>query len=355
MNLDDELRRRMQAAADQAGASANPGAVAQSVATKAAAGPRPSLRLLGGLGAAGVIAGSVIGFTALKPAESAGASAMIVQTQQYSLYDCPNGGLRGTARPGDRVFVTGRDESGEWLELRDPRNQSTRAWVPVDAVDPDAVADVPVVPCNPAVELLAGEAATTSTSSTVPETTTTTPETTSTVASTTVPPTVPVTTKPTVPVTTRPTVAVTAPPTIPPTVPTTVPPTGPPTVPPTVPPTTLPADTQKPTVGQGAASPSKVYDSSWSANCASTSIITVTATDNAAVASVQGTWSGVAGSPKQFTKGAGNSWTMTFGPFSGLAGSFNQAIQISIVARDAIGNQSTAAIVSVTVDGTCLI
>ncbi|MCY7299973.1 MAG: hypothetical protein LH616_12265, partial [Ilumatobacteraceae bacterium] len=129
MSLDDELRRRMQAAADQAGAGVNPGALAQTTAAKAVAGTRPSLRLIGGLGTAGVMLGGVIGFTALKPIESAGATAVIVETQRYSLYDCPDGGLRGTALPGDRVYVTGRNEAGDWLELRDPRNQSNRAWV----------------------------------------------------------------------------------------------------------------------------------------------------------------------------------------------------------------------------------
>jgi len=349
MSLDDELRRRMQAAADRAGAGVNPGAVAQTVAAKAATGPRPSFRLIGGLGAVGVMVGGVIGFTALKPTESAGATAVIVETQRYSLYDCPDGGLRGTALPGDRVYVTGRNEAGDWLELRDPRNQSNRAWVPADAVDPDAIVDVPVVQCNPTIELMASVA---TSSTTVVDTTTTTaiPETTTTVAPTTVPVTVPITTKPTVPAT----APSTAPPTVAPTVPSTVPSTAPPTVPPTAPPT-LPPDTQKPTVGQAAANPTKIYDSSWSANCASSSVITVSAADNIGVTSVQGTWSGVAGSPKQFVKGAGTTWTLTFGPFSGLASGFNQAVQISIVARDAAGNASTPVNVAVTVNGTCLI
>lgn len=353
MSLDDELRRRMQAAADGAGAGANPSAVAQTVASQAAAGPRPSLRLIGGLGAAGVIVGGVIGFTALKPAESAGATTVIVETQRYSLYDCPDGGLRGTALPGDRVYVTGRNEAGNWLELRDPRNQSNRAWVPAGAVDPDAVVDVPVVQCNPAVELMASVA---TSSTTVVETTTTTaiPETTTTIAPNAVPTTVPVTTKPTVPATAPPTVQPTVPPAVKPTVPPTAPPTAPPTVPPTAPPT-LPPDTQKPTLGKAAATQAKIYDSSWSANCASISVITVSAADNIGVTSVQGTWSKVAGSPRQFVKGAGTTWTMTFGPFSGLASGFNQAIQISIVARDAAGNASTAANVTITLSGECLI
>ncbi|HQZ36124.1 MAG TPA: hypothetical protein PK020_16980 [Ilumatobacteraceae bacterium] len=334
MSVDDELRRRLQAAADQAGNGANAGAMTQAVATKAAAGPRPSLRLLGGLGVAGVIVGGVIGFTALKPAESAGAAAVIVDTQRYSLFDCPDGALRGSALPGDRVYVTGRNQAGDWLELRDPRNSSNRAWVPATAVDPDAVADVPVVPCKESVELIADTATSTSTttSTTIPETTTTTtvPETTTTLAPTTVPVTTPITTKPTVPV------------------------TAPPTVPPTVPPT-LPPDTQKPVLGQATTSKSEIWDVSGAPYCDTTSIITINATDNVAVTSVQATWTGLPGSPKQFTKGAGNTWTMTFGPFSGLNYTFNQPIQISIVARDAAGNQSTPATVSVTVHGECLI
>ena len=325
MSLDDELRRRLQTAADNASAGANPAAMTEAVATKAAAGVRPPLRLIGGLGVAGVIVGGVIGFTALKPAESAGASAVIVQTQRYSLYDCPGGGLRGTALPGDRVFVTGRNEAGDWLELRDPRNQSNRAWVPAGAVDPDAVADVPVVPCNPAVEMVTGAATSTSTttSTTVPETTTTTvPESTTTIA-TTVPVTTPITTKPTVPVT--------------------VPPTAPPTAPP---------DTQKPTVGPATASPQDVFQT---AGCDLTSTITVTAADNVGVSSVRGTWKGVSGSPKEFVKGKGNTWTMTFGPFTGLAQGFFQSIQISIIARDAAGNQSAPGTVTVNVYDECVI
>lgn len=344
MNLDDELRRRLQAAADEAGAGVDPAAVTQAAVTKAAAATRPSLRLIGGLGVAGVIVGGAIGFTALKPTASAGASAVIVQTQRYSLYDCPDGGLRGTALPGDRVYVTGRNETGDWLELRDPRNQTNRAWVPADAVDPDAVGDVPVVPCSPAVELVAGVATTSTTSTTVAETTTTTvPATTTTVAPTTVPVSTPLTPKPTVPPT--------APPTVPPTAPPTVPATIPPTVPPTVPPT-LPPDTQKPTLSPATASPDTVFQA---AGCNLTSTITVTANDNVGVSSVRGTWKGVSGSPKEFAKGKANTWTMTFGPFTGLPLGFHQAIQISIVARDAAGNQSTAAIVIVNVYDQCVI
>ncbi len=186
MSLDDELRRRLQEAADRAGAGADPATITQQVAKQTAVGARPPLRLLGAIGAAGLVAGGVLGFTALKPDDS-NAVATQIQVQQYSLYDCPGGAAAGIAYPGDRVYVTGRNEAGDWLELRDPRQQATSRWVPADAVDPDVVAGVPVRSCTQDVSLLA-EGATTTTETT---TTSTVPETTTTVPATTVPATVP--------------------------------------------------------------------------------------------------------------------------------------------------------------------
>ena len=175
MSFDDELRRRMQQAADAAGEGADPAAIAAEVATRAAkGGVRPPLRLLGALGVTGLLAGGALGFTAMSPDDPAPGPAVAIGTQQYSLFDCPDGAAIGTAYPGDRVYVVGRDDTGGWLEVRDPRHQSTHLWVPADAVDPDAVADVPVVPCNDPVTLQAAEAETT----TAPVQTTTPPTTT---------------------------------------------------------------------------------------------------------------------------------------------------------------------------------
>ena len=83
-------------------------------------------------------------------------------------------------------------------------------------------------------------------------------------------------------------------------------------------------------------------------------MLTAIATDNVGVTSVTGTWSGLAGSPKAFTKGSGNSWTMQFGPFSGLGFAYNQLITITITAKDAAGN-SQATTVQVRVYGECLL
>ncbi|MCE9621945.1 MAG: hypothetical protein K8R99_06345 [Actinomycetia bacterium] len=287
-------------------------------------------RLLGGLGAAGLLVGGALGFTLLRPDDSGG-SAATVDVQQYSLYDCPDGAATGSAYAGDRVFVIGRDESGGWYEIRDPRNQSSVVWVPTGAVNPDEVIDVPVHECAEPIELIVAGA----------ETTTTVLETTTTVGQTTVPGTTPVTTKNTTKATT------------PATTPQGTTPQGttPATSPPTTPTTAAP-DTTKPIASSPGRSPDTIYDAATdNVNCPETSTLTVTATDNVAVTGVTGTYSGVGGSPKAFTKGAGNTWSATFGPFSGLAAGFNSTITIVIVARDAAGNTSNAVQTSVTVNG----
>jgi hypothetical protein len=128
--------------------------------------------------------------------------------------------------------------------------------------------------------------------------------------------------------------------------------TTPPTAPPTSPTTTLAPDTTKPVASSPGRSPAAIYDSAAdSVNCPETSTLTVTATDNVAVTQVTGTYSGLAGSPKAFSNSGGNTWTATFGPFSGLASAYSQSITITIVASDAAGNTSTAVQTSVQVDG----
>lgn len=161
MSLDDELRKRMQQAADRAGHGIDPSTLARA-ATSRATGGGMKQTLLGGLGVAGLVAGGVLGFTALAPSDdgNAGSVGATVDVSQYSLYDCPNGALSGQARPGDRVYVVGRDDSGEWLEIRDPRNQAVLRWLPAAAVDPDNVIDVPVHECSRPIEMVAGDGST---------------------------------------------------------------------------------------------------------------------------------------------------------------------------------------------------
>ena len=61
MSTDDELRRRLQQAADLAGAGTDPASLTQQVMTKAAVGVRAPMRLLGAIGVAGFWAGATIG------------------------------------------------------------------------------------------------------------------------------------------------------------------------------------------------------------------------------------------------------------------------------------------------------
>jgi len=251
-----------------------------------------------------LIGGGALGFTALRSDDDGGGGgASGADAQLYSLYDCPDGAIAGAVYAGDRVYVTGRDASGGWYEVRDPRNQASVRWVPEGAVDPDAVVDVPVRECSVPVELVgAGEESSTTTTTVAGQTGPTTTVTEQTAPGTTVQ-------------------------------------------------TTPVADKVKPTVSQAGRSPAQIFDSSCGAPYASISTITVTATDNVAVTQVTGTYSGLGGSPLSFTKGGGNTWTATFGPFTGLAPGYFQNITIIIVARDAAGNTSSATQVSVEVNG----
>jgi hypothetical protein len=321
MSLDDELRRRLQQAADQAGAGTDPAALTHQVTKQAAVGARPPLRLLGAIGAAGLVAGGALGFTALRPGDTAQSTDRQVvvaeQIRRHGLYDCPRGGEVGVAHAGDRLFVVGRSDDGGWLAVRavDGGNIS---WLAAAALTADDDREVPTLTCTETTAMNTGtEQATTST---IGETTTTVD------TSTTVATTVPATT----------------------TTPTTTPATVPPTAPPTAPP-----DTQQPSL-QASSNATEIFDSSGP-ECVNEATLTAIATDNVGVTSVTATWSGLPGSPKAFTKGAGNTWTATFGPFSGIA-TPNQLVTITITARDAAGNtRATAVQITVWGEGMCLI
>lgn len=318
MSLDDELRRRLQQAADQAGAGTDPAALTHQVTKQVAVGARPPLRLLGAIGAAGLVAGGALGFTALRPSdETQSIDRQVVvaeQIRRHGLYDCPGGAIVGEARPGDRLFAVGRADDGSWLAVR-AVNGGDISWLPASALATDDDRELPTLTCTETIAMNVGAADTTTT--TIEATTTTTVETTTTTSTPT----------------------------------TTVPATVPPTAPPTAPPPTLPPDTQQPSI-QASSSENEIFDVAQ--NCESQAVLTATATDNVGVTAVTATWSGLPGSPKAFTKGAGTTWTATFGPFSGLATNYSEQITITITARDAAGNTRSTN-VQVWVYGTCLI
>lgn len=179
MNIDDEIRRRLQAAADRAGAGVSPGSLAFGARARAGrrtrggpAGGRP-WHLFAGLAVVGLGGGAALGFTVLDGTDDAAAG---VGGERYGLYDCPDGAVVGDASPGDRVYVTGRDEQGAWLRIRDPRDASAERWVPVGAVDADDANSpdtLEVVECDQPIGLVAATIAPVDTlpPETVPDTT----------------------------------------------------------------------------------------------------------------------------------------------------------------------------------------
>jgi hypothetical protein len=61
-----------------------------------------------------------------------------VSLDAVSTFDCPDGGEVGEVHRGDRVLATGRDDSGGWIEIRDPRDLGARVWVNATYLVPDA-------------------------------------------------------------------------------------------------------------------------------------------------------------------------------------------------------------------------
>ena len=255
MTFDDELRARIQQAADQAGAGADPAAMTAAASTAATSGAggaaaASTWRLFGLLAVTGLVVGGALGFTVLQPDDTAASASPALVVDGYALYDCPDGAPAGSARPGDRVWVTGRDDAGAWLQIRDPRDPAQHRWVVASAVVPDdataAVDTVPVASCDvTAVLVVSGDTSTTSSSTT----TTTLPATSTTTATST-------------------------------TVAATVAPTAPPTAPPTT--ANVP-----PSIGTVSANPSTV-----AGGCnPDSSTISVSVTDQSGIASVRLDWS----------------------------------------------------------------
>lgn len=162
---------------------------------------------IGGAVAAGAL-GVGLGYSGAVFGGSRGAASLASGALTY--YSCPATDAGGQFHHGDRVLVTGLDESGEWLQVRNPDNLDDRVWVLREYVDPDDELDLPVAGCTaePGSFDQAAAPTTTAPPTTVP---TTAPPTT---APTTAPPTTqptPTTTAPTTTSTTAPTTTTTQP------------------------------------------------------------------------------------------------------------------------------------------------
>ncbi|MGB0112019.1 MAG: hypothetical protein WBP59_02245, partial [Ilumatobacteraceae bacterium] len=348
---------RMQSAAGDAGRAADPSAATARVAsatssTAASTTTGAALKVVGGLGALGLATGAILGATVLRNDDSAVAAAVVeIDVQSGRTFDCPGGASAGSLQPGDRVFVVGRNDVGDWSALRDPSSIGRTVWIPAESLRPDDdPIEVPVIDCD-SDELFAADAPETTetpettiedTSTSLPEPTDALPETstTTTVASqttTTAPSQTPTTTQG----------GGVAP--VPTPAPTPSPPATAATTTTVAPP---PPDTQPPTIGQASASPSEIFQTNL--NCAKTSTLAVSAADNIGVTSVTGTFGTVPGSPLAFSL-QGGQWRATFGPASGLAQFAQPVVTITITARDAAGNQtSTSTSVKVWGPGWCI-
>lgn len=107
--------------------------------------------------------------------------AVAPATASASYYDCPAGTSLGLLHRGDRVFLTGRDGSGDWIEVRSPRHLDDRVWMRAAHVEADAVVDLQVRSCRVSAVAIVETTTTsvvvdtTTTSTTVADTTTTVP------------------------------------------------------------------------------------------------------------------------------------------------------------------------------------
>lgn len=128
----------------------------------------------------GLLVGAVLGGIGVIDLVDDPAPAAVAASAPY--YDCPGGTAAGTVHRGDRIFLTGRDASGAWVEFRSPANLALPAWLPATDVLPDGdTTGLAERSCLVAVVAI-GETDVTTTiappdtvpSTTVPDTTTTT-------------------------------------------------------------------------------------------------------------------------------------------------------------------------------------
>jgi hypothetical protein len=73
-----------------------------------------------------------------------GAKTEVAPLTPVSVFGCPGGAPVGTLHRGDRVFVTGRDKTGDYLQIRDLTDITARVWVASNVVGAGQVQHVQV-------------------------------------------------------------------------------------------------------------------------------------------------------------------------------------------------------------------
>lgn len=248
-----------------------------------------------------------------------------VEGDTAAAFACPGGGpVVATLHRGDRILVTGRDRSGDWLELRAPTDLRDRVWV--DAATVTADHDLGALPehaCPETTTLAAG-----ATTTTAADATTTSSDTTGDAQ----------TTGATGPVSSAPS--------------TTMPPAGGPavtTAPPTsAPPATAPAaDTTGPSITQAGVDPPDVYErfgADGSCPGPDTGTVRARVTDPSGVASVQAHWRVANDDATRAMHESDSAFTATFGPYDWptVPDGTVVTVQVTIRATDGAGNVSSA-------------
>jgi hypothetical protein len=221
--------------------------------------------------------------------------------------DCPAAGSQaGELHRGDRILATARTQSGEWLQVRDPRDLSGRVWVPARFIVPDdTTSDLPVGDCAAvaAAGAPSGEGG---------------PPTTAKGSAPTTAPGTPTTAKGSTP----------------------TPASGAPTTAGGAPPSTAAAvvDNAPPKIGAASATPSTVYDSPCNGQ-AVTAIVGVGVSDVSGVAEVKIAWQIGSSSDTVVASLKGGQYQATLGPFPRPLGvGLPKAVPLTITARDGAGN-----------------
>jgi hypothetical protein len=267
----------------------------------------PLALVLGGSAVAGLVLGGLLGFFGLLDLTAEPELAATAATATY--YDCPNGAASGRVTRGDRVYITGRDADGSWIQVRDPRSVQARVWLRAAHVLPDEAIDgLPVLSCGLPVTAFV-EIPDTTTSST--QATTTTTEAATTTAATTT--------------TTQ--VTTTAP----------------------------PADTTGPAIGNAAATPTQIWESDGSGiscptNTPRQATISAAVSDPGGVAAVTASWTDPGGNRSVGMTGSAGIYSVTIGPYvagvwdpSGQS-PYDHVVVVTITARDAAGNTSATTV-----------
>ncbi len=291
---------------------------------------------------AGCAAGSIIG-TGL--ALSSGSGAEPVAAATTTLVDvkgCPSGtGALGQLRRGMPVLVTARSQDATFFEISYPLSPNGRGWLPASDIEVgEDVVKLPVRDCLPILvtRTVGPSPAATATgtpvaASSIPPSPTPPPAATgAAILPTPAPPSSTPSSAPPPPVTTA----------------TAIPPSA--TPPP--PPTATPGDTLPPAISQPALTPQQINGPNLQQKCpprAMTFNVTATVSDNVGVQSV------VVQYPVATAAGATQTaMTLSQGRYSATVGPFNPQqtaeMTITVVARDAAGNQQTLQVGSVTVN-----